>query len=71
VSDTCIRHTHAEHANRTWCGRRAIGFTFISIDHAAYSAKAGGSLAACPGCVEQVRIALHPDNINGSPWHVL
>lgn len=64
----CIRHTHADRKDETWCGdSAAFRFCFASVDHAAYNAKSG-RLLTCEECLEQVRIALDPANANGSPF---
>jgi hypothetical protein len=54
----CVGRSHIDHKNETWCERRADGFVFAGIDHAAENGKAGGRLVACPQCVEQIGIAL-------------
>lgn len=55
----CIRQTHVDLAGKTWCGKSAIGFCFVDVDHAAQNGLQQGRLVACPECVEAVVAALH------------
>lgn len=51
-----IRHTHEEKKNTSWCGKELYShdWTFLGIDHAAYSAQQGDRLVACKKCVAAV-----------------
>ncbi len=51
-----IRHTHADMKGQAWCGEKVSSFdwTFISIDHAAYSNLGGSGILPCPACVKKV-----------------
>ena len=44
----CIRQTHAEHSDKSWCGRLLSDeWVFENIDHATYNR---GRLLPCPEC---------------------
>lgn len=52
----CIRHTHAERKNLSWCGRNVYSsdWTFLSVDHAAYSIMNEDRLVPCPNCLKVI-----------------
>lgn len=56
----CVKHTHEELKNTTWCGRtvHSLVFSFQNIDHAAYQAKAGSRFSTCPSCRKKIVEAL-------------
>jgi hypothetical protein len=55
----CIRHTHADKRQMTWCGLPvSYDFVFESIDHAAYNSLDEGRLLICPKCSEAIREAI-------------
>jgi hypothetical protein len=52
---TCIKHTHEEKKEFSWCGERASGaWMFADIDHAVYHAMNGGRLVACKDCTDAI-----------------
>lgn len=51
----CIQSTHANFVGISWCGRSvAHEWTFVSVDHSAFSGKHGDRLVACRECVAAV-----------------
>lgn len=64
----CIQHTHAEHDRTTWCGARAIGWTFTSIDHAAYNQIQSGSVEVCPECIAAIVKSLPQMGVQPPGW---
>ena len=50
----CIRHTHTQKLDETWCGRRPGGWEwlFVSVDHAVYSVD--GSVPFCQDCLAAI-----------------
>lgn len=59
---TCIKHTHADRKGKSWCGRPAEGFLFVSIDHAAYARTQRIRLLVCPDCAKNVTERLNSDD---------
>lgn len=51
----CIRQTHAEKTNKTWC-ERSIGmeWAFENIDHAVYSNISGSISTICKKCLNKI-----------------
>jgi len=56
----CIRHTHEERQNLSWCGK-PLGreWAFTSVDHATYSREHGDMQLPCPECVAKVSSLLN------------
>lgn len=54
----CIGRSHVQHLDKTWCGKRADGFHFVDIDHAAENGLQHGRLVACSECVAAIFKAL-------------
>lgn len=56
----CVRRSHAEHVNETWCGQpiSAFDWCFVDANHAAENGLQGGRLVACPECVAKITAAL-------------
>lgn len=52
----CIRHTHEERKNTSWCGKAVYTFdwTFVDIDHATYSIMNGSRNVPCPDCIKVI-----------------
>ena len=50
----CIRHSHSDLRNYTWCEERCAGFVFQSVDHAAYSLLAKRRIPVCPKCLDRI-----------------
>lgn len=52
----CIRHTHADQKDSTWCGRKveAAEFCFVDADHAAYAVRNKDRLIPCLKCAEAI-----------------
>jgi hypothetical protein len=58
----CIRHSHSDQKNTTWCGRPCpYEWTFVNIDHAVYNARNEGYLMVCMKCVEAALACLRPE----------
>lgn len=60
---TCVKHDVGEShplRNKTWCGERAVGFCFVSADHATYNKMNGGRLVICAECSTAIVKALTP-----------
>ena len=51
----CIKHTHLDLKNTTWCGRNDPYAFFQNLDHAAYAIKAQTRMVPCPECLEAAR----------------
>jgi len=52
----CIRHTHVDKTNTSWCGSRLYSFDwfFQDIDHAAYAIRDDDRLVPCPECLNSI-----------------
>jgi hypothetical protein len=52
----CIRHTHAERLNTSWCGKNLYSFDlpFQDIDHAVYAVEHESRLVPCPDCLDTI-----------------
>lgn len=60
----CVRRSHVEHANESWCGRKPLlEWAFVDPAHAAENGQQDGYLVACPKCVDAITKALR----NGAP----
>lgn len=57
----CIKHTHEDKPNTSWCGNRLWSheFNFQSVDHALYNGLNGGRLQTCNECSLAVTQALN------------
>lgn len=54
----CIEDQHENNKGKTWCGKRADGWTFTSVDHAAMNGRNKAYLVACPECTKAIIEAL-------------
>jgi hypothetical protein len=56
----CIEQYRVTKKGTSWCGRDiAMGFKFVSIDHAVQNEANKGRLMACPDCVSAVSALLN------------
>lgn len=53
----CIRHTHSEYKNKTWCDKTFSSFDWVfqDIDHATYTILDKSRLIPCPECISAIR----------------
>lgn len=54
----CVADIASPQQEKTWCGRRAEGWYFVSADHAALAGRNGSRLVVCPQCREALVAAL-------------
>jgi hypothetical protein len=54
-----VKHTHADHEGKTWCGRPVgLEWAFENIDHAAYERMRDGRLLICDECLDAITTTL-------------
>ena len=56
----CIKHTHLEKKNLSWCGKQLYKFDWVfqDIDHATYAIMDGSRLVPCPDCLNVITSVL-------------
>ena len=59
----CIKHTHADLPNTSWCGEKLSSFDWVfqDIDHAVYSVQFGSRNIPCPDCLNKIYGVLKND----------
>jgi cytidine deaminase len=61
MSRHCIKHTHVDKQQQSWCGRSVVmEWVFQDLDHATYSVQQGTTPQPCGDCLQVVLEILTP-----------